>query len=673
MKNRYTLFLLYLCIALIFIILLIQMKDLVHYHFQSNAIISPSIYGHFRHNQIATLFLSLFCISILFAREGINRELKRKAYTDITGIKNKHACLEEMRILDCNDNTLNIGFAMFDLNNLKKVNDYYGHEKGDDIIHAFTSLLRQASDKRYFLGRFGGDEFLVIIRHCTEEIMSDYINQVKGLVDRYNKANFISLSFAAGYAISTRDHYYLMDELLSEADKDMYRNKKIMKTDALMTPTQLSKLLDNDRLNFLDRDALTGLFNNDAFLVTVRKVLHMAAQPYRLAMICSDISNFRYINDAYGYQEGNQILIKFANELISQPICLCAGRIYSDNFAFLADISDKSDEEVLALINDWNHHISSTINQSYQGSRLVINSGIYFIQDLDEAIGNALNFANMARKHTKSALQNTLIYTDTLSKLEKKRADMINSFDSALENHEFKIYIQPKIHCQDKSICGAEALVRWQRNNKTIYYPDEFIPILEQTGDIIPMDFYIYEEVFYYIFQRIQALEEIIPIALNVSRVHLFNPGDFILRIQALLKKYPISSSMIIFELTENTFIQNMNSAQTFINELHALGFKVSMDDFGSGYSSLEVLKNLPFDEIKFDKYFLVNNTDANSRNILQQMIRLVKSLQKNIVCEGVETLEQADFLSESDCDIMQGFYFYRPIPIDEFSRLLPS
>ncbi|MBN7772596.1 bifunctional diguanylate cyclase/phosphodiesterase [Clostridium aminobutyricum] len=666
MKNKYTIFLLYLCAGTILITCFIQIYDLSQYPFESHMDMGSEVYFHFRFSQTITLFLSIAGVSILFAREGINRELKLKAYTDVTGIKNKHACLEEMSILECNDNTLNIGFAIFDLNNLKKVNDFYGHEKGDELIQTFAHLLKLAADKKYFLGRFGGDEFVAIIQNCTEEIMEKYIQDVKQLADKYNKSASVLLSFASGYAISTRNHYYLMEELLKEADKKMYGNKKKMKYENMVENPQLSKILDDDRINSIGRDDLTGLLNYEAFLSVVKKVINLSLEDHDLAILCSDISNFRYINDTFGHKEGNNILRQFAQELKKQSFCLCASRIFSDNFSCLIDVSGMSTDEVTALIEKFNSHFSSIINNEYKGSRLILSSGIYFVPSKDETIDNMLNYANTARKYTKTSYQNILVYRDDIDQLEKKKASIINSFQTSLQNGEFKVYLQAKVRCSDKSICSAEALIRWQMKDGTFYYPDEFIPFLEQTGDIIDMDFYVYEQIFSYLHDRQLAQKVIIPISLNISRAHLIKPLVFLERITNLLGTYPIPTDLITFELTESTYIQDMQSAAFFIDELHKLNFKVSMDDFGSGYSSLKVLKNMPFDEIKFDKEFLLELTDENSRKILLQMMSLVKSLDKVIVCEGVENAMNVNFLEQSDCDIMQGYYYHRPVPMAE-------
>ncbi len=666
MKNKYTIFLLYLCVFLVGVIGIVQIYDLSAFYARSARDINVEMYYHFRTNQSITLILAIITVAVLFSREGINRELKRKAYTDITGIKNKHACLEEMNILDCNDNTLNIGFVMFDLNNLKKVNDFYGHEKGDELIQNFVLLLRHASDRKYFLGRFGGDEFIVIIQNCNEQMMEQYIGSVQSLTEKFNRGRTIQLSYACGYAISTQKHYYLMEDLLKEADKNMYENKKRIKSGTMLETDQISKILDTERVNLTERDNLTGIFTHDSFVSAARKVLQITKVPARLAVVCSDIFNFRYINNSYGYREGDNVLRQFAKDLSSQSFCLCAYRTYSDNFAFLADVSDMSEEEAVKLISDWSIRFSCRINQTYSGSRLIIKSGIYFITNPSESVETMLNNADCAHKYAKTSYHNISIYNDELSESARKRSEIINSFQRAIDMEEFKVYVQPKVHCSDKSISSVEALIRWQKSDGQFCYPDEFVPVFEQTGDITEMDFYVYEKVFSYLHENYLAGKMPVPIAVNVSRIHLARFAHFRENIHKLQKKYPVPSSLLIFELTESAYIQELDSARLFVEEIHKMGYKVAMDDFGSGYSSLKVLQDMPFDEIKFDRAFLNQESGQKGNKILIQMIQLVKSLNKTIVCEGVETADNVALLEQSQCDLMQGYYYYKPFPLEE-------
>ncbi len=378
MKNKRVVFLSYVNAAIIVLIGAMQIFILLENASLSKKNEVSKWYALSHRSHVIVLILALTAIIIFFFQLGVNRMLKKNAYTDITGIMNKHACLEQMSILDCRDSTLHIALAMFDLNNLKKVNDFYGHEKGDKLIQQFVILLRQSAEKKFFLGRFGGDEFIVIIQNCNEKLMEAFLERIRSATEAMNKLADIQISYAHGYAISTREHYYLMDELLQEADKRMYENKRMMKSGKLLEIDQISKMLDLERVGITERDNLTGMLTYDAFIATVEKVLRLYKKGTRLALICSGINNFRYINDLYGHKEGDNILKQFANELGKQPFCLCSCRLYSDNFAFLADLSQYTEEEAEEIIRLWNMQFSGMIDRSYSGSRFILKSGIYF-------------------------------------------------------------------------------------------------------------------------------------------------------------------------------------------------------------------------------------------------------------------------------------------------------
>ncbi|WP_312070926.1 EAL domain-containing protein [Anaerotignum propionicum] len=624
-------------------------------------------------SHVAALILALTAIIIFFFQLGVNRMLKKNAYTDITGIMNKHACLEQMSILDCRDSTLHIGLAMFDLNNLKKVNDFYGHEKGDRLIQQFVILLRQSAEKKFFLGRFGGDEFIVIIQNCNVKLMEAFLERIRSATEALNKLADIQISYAQGYAISTRENYYLMDELLQEADKRMYENKRMIKSGNLLEIEQISKMLDLERVGLGERDSLTGMLTFDAFLATVEKVLRLYKEKTHLALVCTGMNHFRYINDLYGHKEGDNILKQFAYALGKEPFCLCSCRLYSDNFAFLADLSEYSEEEAEKVIQNWNTEFSQQLNSAYSGSRFVLKSGIYFIRNTNMSVEEMLTNADCARKSSFPPYHNIVVFSHEINQSIKKRWEIIHSFQSALENQEFHVYIQPKVLHADKKICSAEALIRWKNADGTFLSPDAFIPILEETGDIVEMDHYVYDKVFAYLHERKLAGKSYLPISVNVSRLHLYDLDLFWRKLHGLEEAYPIPPSLITFELTESAYIQEIDAAEKFVVGLHEKGYRVSLDDFGSGYSSLKALSPMIFDEIKFDRAFLKTDITKKEATLLLQLIKLVKSLNTAVVCEGVETAENVALLDQSQCDIFQGYFYHKPFPIEELESVYLS
>lgn len=241
----------------------------------------------------------------------------------------------------------------------------------------------------------------------------------------------------------------------------------------------------------------------------------------------------------------------------------------------------------------------------------------------------------------------------------------------ALKQEEFQVYYQPKIESGSTRVVGAEALVRWKKPDGTFVYPDNFIPVLEENGRVIDVDFYVYERVFRGIQKRIQEGKPVVPVSLNVSRAHLRNWRLFEY-VKELFEKYPIPHKYVEFELTESMYVQNIDVLLPFVEYIRNNGGKISMDDFGSGYSSLNLLTDLPIDTLKVDRVFLKNDElREQEKTILGCVINMAKKLKMDVLCEGVETWSQSWFLSLMGCDMFQGFLYSRPLPEDEYYKYL--
>lgn len=273
------------------------------------------------------------------------------------------------------------------------------------------------------------------------------------------------------------------------------------------------------------------------------------------------------------------------------------------------------------------------------------------------------------RRKSKEDNDAVCIYTREIDEEELRRAETIHSFKDALEKEKFKIYFQPKIGSKEQKIVSAEVLVRWQKDENIVWAPYLFLPILEETGEIEKLDYYVYEKAFQWIDKRKQENKPILPLSLNVSPVHFKEIDKFIEKTMALIERYHIDSKYIIFEITENTYIHNVEAVNCMIQMFHQKGIRISMDDFGSGYSSLNTLKEIMFDEVKIDKKFLDNEPSEKGKIVLQEIFHLLKRTKKFIVCEGVETKEMVDFLVEEGCDELQGYYYYKPLNERDFEK----
>jgi EAL domain-containing protein (putative c-di-GMP-specific phosphodiesterase class I) len=244
-------------------------------------------------------------------------------------------------------------------------------------------------------------------------------------------------------------------------------------------------------------------------------------------------------------------------------------------------------------------------------------------------------------------------------------------FKKALLNEEFVVYYQPKVDLNNNQLCGCEALVRWVKDGK-VMPPMEFIPVLEREGSVCKLDFYVFEKVCRDINQWLRQGIEPVRISTNFSKAHLHN-RSFADDIVSIMRKYEVDSRYLEVELTEMSGYEDYDALSVFVDEMKDYGVKTSIDDFGTGYSSLNLLKDLNVDVIKLDKSFL-NNIEKKGESdeiVIKSIIKMVTDLNMKVIAEGVETVEQAEFLKDAECCMAQGFLFDKPLPRDEFEKRL--
>lgn len=427
------------------------------------------------------------------------------------------------------------------------------------------------------------------------------------------------------------------------------------------------------------KDVLTGLDRYEEFLEKLdTEIARM--DDYRIAVVYTDIKHFKYINDTYGYKSGDRLLKEFVNRVTKNNAhMLCAARVYSDNIVLAARIENGvSNDEIRDFIQQRNLELEEEFREKYMSARLKFCTGISIISKDDRCLdpATAVSNANLARKVAKE-MEDTEVVLFDRKMIEgiKKEVEITSSLSSAIGKGEFMVYYQPKVATTTLKLIGAEALVRWRKPDGTFIYPDEFIPLIERSGQIVELDYFVYREVFRFIAKRLEEGKGIVPVSVNVSRAHL-NKMGILKYVQSLFDEYQIPRNLIEFELTESIYIENTEKALELVEGLHSMGTKVSMDDFGSGYSSLNLLSRLPIDIIKLDKVFLQdddidNQLRENDKIIISCVIDMAKRLRITSLCEGVETPEQSDYLSQIGCEIQQGYYFSRPIPQTAFEEFI--
>ncbi|MEG2086209.1 MAG: EAL domain-containing protein [Clostridia bacterium] len=408
-------------------------------------------------------------------------------------------------------------------------------------------------------------------------------------------------------------------------------------------------------------DALTGIYNKKSFFKYTHKKLNANSDTV-YSLIHFNINNFKVINELFGHEEGDKLLLYIAVEIrkvLSQIIDSVYGRMEADMYCVLVPTENAT--KIVEILS----HITDNYMQNFN---VLPSIGIYNIIDKNVSIDLMCDRAKLAMLKIKGRyLERYAIYDENIHKSIVREQEIIQMMTSALEKKQFLPYYQPKYDLQTNMICGAEALARWIHPVEGMIYPNEFIPIFEKNGFIIKMDEYIWEQVCIFLKQQIDANKKVLPISVNISKVDLYNP-NLSEKLISLIEKYEIPVELLPLELTESIYTENKELLNFVMKQLQDYGFIIMMDDFGSGYSSLNMLQEIPVNVLKIDLRFLSGENKAGrGSNILSSVIRMAKWLNLHVVTEGIETKQQADFLRSIGCKEGQGYYYAKPMPQNEF------
>jgi diguanylate cyclase (GGDEF)-like protein len=419
---------------------------------------------------------------------------------------------------------------------------------------------------------------------------------------------------------------------------------------------------------FSSIDRLTKIPNRNTFVEKTQSIIE-ANSNIKFAIVRFDIESFKIINQLFGTSEGDSILKFIAVKLqeIIEPIkhgTYC--RITSDLFAFSIPYEN---EELLNAIIDT---LVAAVKMYPLNFDITLSFGIYIAENSEYSVRHMLDRAGVAQKATKNNYKSHVSYFDeALREQEEIEITIVSEMKRALENGEFKIYLQPKVDMRTGEIIGSEALVRWVHPEKGLISPRSFIPIFENNGFITELDYYIFGTVSKQLDKWRSEGIPILPVSVNVSRADLYDPNLFP-NIVKIVDTYNIPHEFIEFELTESSFISDNHKLVELTYNLQKGGFHVLMDDFGSGYSSLNSLKDIKVDVLKIDINFLPTSTsDERAGKILTSVVSMANALDLKVVVEGVETREQADFLISIGAYEAQGYYFFKPMPVEEYEVAL--
>lgn len=426
-----------------------------------------------------------------------------------------------------------------------------------------------------------------------------------------------------------------------------------------------SQLTAFSRLKYLaEFDSLTGICNKEHFLYEVSKLVK-SEKPGSFIFVRFDIYRFQLINAFFGIHEGDLLLkyiATFLSDFVKSFTSSICGRMNADVFAFCIPFSDES------AVVDMVKHIKKMLKAYPLNFDIVPTFGIYLISDLSVQPDIMLDRAALAAKSIKgNYMVNYAFYNDKMRQEITTEQEITNEMNKALEDHQFTVYFQPKYDLKTRIPCGAEALVRWIHPVKGCVSPGTFIPVFERNGFVTKLDYYVWESVCIAIRKWLDCGKLVHPVSVNVSRVNLYNK-DLIRQLCELTDKYNVPKELINLEITESAYTESPEILQQMTEKLKNCGFVIMMDDFGSGYSSLNILKDIDVDVLKIDMRFLSDtHRQQRSENIISSVVGMAKSLGISTIAEGVERKEQADFLASIGCDCVQGFYFARPMPIEQY------
>lgn len=418
---------------------------------------------------------------------------------------------------------------------------------------------------------------------------------------------------------------------------------------------------------YSEKDTLTALPNMRAFLQSAQVLIEEHPEE-EYEIVRMDIERFRIISEMFGIDEGDKLLKFIAvkiQEYLDEEDEVAYCRIASDVFAMCIPVHSYSVDTMI-------QKLQKAVTEYPKNYEVVLSFGRYYVTKEDREqkvpVSNLVDRAAAAQITIKgNYLQHVAVYDESIRKKEADEAMILSEMNHALENGEFQVYLQPKVNMQTGKIIGSEALVRWQHPGKGLISPAAFVPVFEKNGFIIEIDKYMIRNTCAIIRRWIDSGIPVYPVSVNLSRLNLYNKR-IIQDISEYVEEYQIPREYISFEITESAFSGDNSYIKILVEKLQKEHFKVLMDDFGSGYSSLNTLKEIPVDVLKIDLKFLpAGENDEKANLIIKHVVEMAVDLDLMIIVEGVEREEQVEFLTKIGCKIAQGFYYYRPISVLEY------
>jgi diguanylate cyclase (GGDEF)-like protein len=485
----------------------------------------------------------------------------------------------------------------------------------------------------------------------------EYIYSIKEIAEGDISSTILSLKTISG----KREWFKFAGTVLHKEDDD---NCRVILTINNVNDEELAK---EELRHQAEHDELTDLYNRKKFCAVTNAMLREDPE-HSYVLVRWDIERFKIINDLYGMEEGDKLLFYIADKMAKTLDGIGTyARVEADDFVMCYPYStDTFKTPIRKIMEEF---------EAYPLQVEILSCfGLYVFEDESVSVDIAIDRANLALASVKkSYLRRYAFYDTDMRETLMREQEIVNEMIPALAQGQFGIYLQPKYSLCNARLIGAEALVRWFHPTKGMISPGEFIPIFERNGFVAELDSYVWRQTCSTLAKWREEGRYLFPVSVNVSRVNLYRQ-NLIEELLGLVREFDLEPRLLELEITESTYTENPPQLIEVIRELQGYDFKISMDDFGSGYSSLSMLKDIPVDILKVDLNFLEDFTEGGRGSlIMEAIINMAQNLKIPVIAEGVETKQQVDFLRCLACDTAQGYYFARPMPIGDYELLLPS
>jgi diguanylate cyclase (GGDEF)-like protein len=416
----------------------------------------------------------------------------------------------------------------------------------------------------------------------------------------------------------------------------------------------------------LDHDWMTDEYARTGFMERAKLFISEMPEDEHYSLVYTNVKGFKAVNELFGDQKGDIVIFQTRDILRKHLKPVLMGRLESDHFVLITSDENLKDKNLKAMCS----HGFKIENKDFN---FEIRCGIYAIRNTNMEVTQLIAGAKLAEKTIGEGKRNRLYayYDDSMKENYVKQRFLLSDFERALADREFEPFYQPIVDAQTGDIVSAELLIRWRHKDLGMVSPGDFVPVIEEEGKISYLDNFMFECALDFIAARLKDKKNVVPCAINLSRVDFYDMA-FIESILDRIKKHNIPPSMVRFEVTESAYADLENKALEHLAKMKKEGIKILLDDYGSGMSSLSMLETFDFDIIKLDLGFIRKiGINDKAEAIITSTIQLAHAMGAKVTAEGVETDKQLKFLLNAECDYIQGYYFYKPLPEKDFAKVL--